>query len=378
MDSRVVVVRADEAPQRGIERPGPHQTYKNPRVSVERRRLPRLHPDDIRVEMLYAGICGTDVHLATADPATGYILGSAPARIPRAGRVMGHEGVGRVVEIGRRVRHIRPGAYVAFESIVVCHYCDACRRGNFNQCRNSALLGMERDGIFGDVVDVPSLIAHDVSDLAGSERGRKSAACIEPAAIAFVACQNAGLAAGDVAVIFGAGPIGYYAAMLGRAVFGASEVHVVEKVPFRRAKAGRWSDAQYDVPGFEGRGPADIDVAIEASGAMENIRRCITRLRPNGRIVILGRGGEPLRIDATDHMITNEISLKGSRGHLGGAFASIIALCRKGRLRLDDAVTGIVHGPEGVRRLLENPRKLLEAHCKVLVKFGRGCRPRAG
>lgn len=369
MKSRVVVVRADADPMEGIARPGSHQTYKNPRISLENRELHPLHPNEIRVKMIYAGLCGTDVHLVTTNPDSGYIKCSAPAKITTDGRIIGHEGIGEVLEVGSQVRHVKPGAYVTFESIIVCHYCDECRRGKFNQCRNALLLGLEKDGLFGDIVDVPSMIAHDVSDMAKSEKGRRAAACVEPAAVAYVACQNTHLGAGDTVVIFGAGPIGVFTAMLSKVVLGASQVHVVEPVPFRRKLAEKWSDAVYDVDEFFDHGPSCIDVVVEASGNMRNVNKVFRRLDANGRIALLGRSGEPLSLDAVDHMITNAICIVGSRGHLGGAFAKILTLCRKGVLSMDDVVTGIIHGPERICDFLKSPEKVLYENCKVLVNF---------
>ena len=369
MKSRVVVVHVDEDPVKGIVRPGPHLRYKNPRILVENRTLPALHPDEIRVEMIYAGVCGTDVHLVTTHPETGYIRCSAPAQIGATGRVIGHEGIGRVLEAGSRVRHVQPGACVTFESIIVCHYCDECRRGDFNQCRHALLLGLEKDGLFGSVVDVPSMLTHDVSDLAQSEEGRRAAACVEPAGVAYVACQNTRLTAGDVVAVFGAGPIGLFAAMLSKLIFGASQVHMIEPVSFRRKLAETWSDEVYDVDEFFNHGPSAIDVVIEASGNMNNINRVFSRLKANGRIAVLGRSGQSLSLDAVDHMITNAVSIIGSRGHLGGAFARILTLCRHGRISLGDAVTAIVNGPQEVCDFLSSPEKLLEENCKVLVNF---------
>ena len=85
---------------------------------------------------------------------------------------------------------------------------------------------------------------------------------------------------------------------------------------------------------------------LEASGNTGNITRVFRRLNANGRVALLGRSGEPLLLDAVDHMITNAVSLKGSRGHLGGAFGKILSLSRSGRISIDDAVTLIVNGPE--------------------------------
>ena len=369
MKSSVVVVHADVDPLKGVADPGPHQTYKNPSISVERRELGKLLSDEVRVEMIYAGVCGTDVHLVETNPATGYVRCSAPALIPPEGRVIGHEGVGKVIEVGSYVRHVKPSDYVTFESIIVCHYCDECRRGDFNQCRNALLFGLEKDGLFGTVVDVPSMLTHNVNVLAKSEKGLKTAACVEPAAVAYVACENTNLKAGDVVVVFGAGPIGLFAAMLSKVVFGASRVYTVEPVPFRRNLARKWSDEVYDIEDFFDRGPSSIDVVMEASGHMDNVRKVFRRLNANGRVALLGRSGEPLVLDAVDHMITNAVSLIGSRGHLGGAFSNILSLCQNGRISLDEIVTQVVHGPEGLCGLLQSPGKLLEENCKVLASF---------
>lgn len=371
MKSRVVVIQADNDPIKGIAKPGTHQRYKNPRISVQDRMLSALRPGDVRVKMIYAGICGTDVHLVTAKPDTGYIQSSAPAEIPAGGRIIGHEGIGKVLEVGSQVRHVQPGAYVTFESIIACHYCDECRRGDFNQCRHGLLLGLEQDGLFGDIVDVPSMLTHDVSDIAASETGRRMAACVEPAGVAYVACRNTHLGAGDAVVVFGAGPIGLFAAMLSKVVFGASRVHMVEPIPFRRILAGKWSDEIYDPDEFFSHGPSSIDVVIEASGNMGNINGVFRRLNANGRVAILGRSGEPLLLDSVDHMITNAVHIIGSRGHLGGAFAKILNLSRNGRISIDEAVTGIINGPEAICNLLKSPGTFFEENCKILVRFDR-------
>jgi threonine dehydrogenase-like Zn-dependent dehydrogenase len=68
-------------------------------------------------------------------------------------------------------------------------------------------------------------------------------------------------------------------------------------------------------------------------------------------------------------MITNTVSISGSRGHLGGAFANILQLYENGRLSLDEIVTGIVKSPEGLCDLLRVPDKIVMNHCKVLVRL---------
>ena len=369
MESNVVVTYADKEPMEGIANPGPHQIYRNPSVCVETRELGDLHPDEVRVEMIYAGLCGTDVHLVVKDPDTGYIRCSAPAEIPPEGRIIGHEGVGKIIATGSNVRHAKQGSYVTFESIIVCHYCDMCREGRFNQCRKARLLGLEKDGLFGTVVDVPSMLTHDVTKMAGSDKDLRAAACVEPAGVAYVACQNTRITAGDVVVVFGAGPIGIFCALLSKAVFGASMVHVVEPVEFRRKLAQKWSDEVYDIDEFFDNCTHSIDVVIEASGYLGNINRLFRCLNANGRIALLARSGEPLVLDAVDHMITNAISLVGSRGHLGGAFGKVLNLYNNGQIPLNEMVTDVVSGPEELRDLLKSPERILERNCKVLARF---------
>ena len=371
MKSKVVAIYAENKPIEGVINPGPHQIYRNPRLSVEERELGELNPDEIRVEMIYAGLCGTDLHLVETNPETGYIRSSAPTQIPPEGRIIGHEGVGKVLAIGSHVRHVKLGAYVTFESIIVCHYCDVCRRGQFNQCNCAKLLGLEKDGLFGTVVHVPSMLVHDVSAIAGSDKGLKAAACVEPAGVAYVACQNTHVAAGDTVVIFGAGPIGLFASMLCKDVFGASRVYIVEPVEFRRKHARGWSDHVYGTEEYFADGPGGIDVVLEASGHMENVSKVFRRLNPNGRVALLGRSGLPLVLDAVDHMITNAVSLIGSRGHLCGAFAKILSLYASGRIQLDKIVTEVVCGPDAICDLLQHPERIINENCKVLARLDK-------
>jgi len=376
MQSQSVVLRAENRPMEGVDRPGPHQTYRDPQISVEIRELGELWPHKIRVEMIYAGVCGTDVHAVQTNPETGYIRCSAPLDIPPEGRIIGHEGVGKVLAVGSEVRHVKPGAIVTFESIIVCHFCDACRRGYFNQCHRAKLLGLEKDGVFGTIVDLPSLLTHDVSDLATSEAGLRAAACVEPAGVAYVACQNTQISGGDVVVIFGAGPIGLFTAMLCDSVFGASRVVIVEPVARRRDLARKWCDEVYDVDEFFDRLPdpqsglaCNVDVVVEASGDLSNVKRVFRSLSANSRVSLLARGGASLTLDSIDHMITNGIRLVGSRGHLGGAFSDVLRLYRTGRMSLDAIVTDVVEGAEGLADLLNDPDRIVEDGCKVLVNF---------
>jgi (R,R)-butanediol dehydrogenase/meso-butanediol dehydrogenase/diacetyl reductase len=367
---QALVTRAERAPMAGVECPGPQQIYRRPRLMLEKRSLDSVPAGHVRVEMKLVGICGTDLHAVQCDPASGYILGSTPLDIGPEGRILGHEGIGRVCEVGSGVAGISRGDWVVFESLETCNRCEACRKGRFNQCLNAILVGMQRDGLFAEVVDLPMQLVHDVGDLAASDSGRRAAACIEPAACSLVALSAARLKPAEDVLIFGAGPIGLFAAMLSRLAFGAASVQVIEPVRFRREFARRWADRVYDVEEFFAE-PAQksADVLIEASGELENVDRALLRLGPNGRAVLLGRSGRPLSLQRVDHVITNNLAIIGSRGHLGGAVGDLLELCRDKRLPLHEAVTGVVRGLDGLKVVLENPGALPAEHCKVLARL---------
>jgi D-xylulose reductase len=370
METNNLVIYAEHSPMQGIGNPGPHQIYRHPRVVLEKRSLGLLAPHAVRVRMLYGGLCGTDVHLVSKDPVSGYIRSSAPLCIPRGGRVLGHEGVGEVLATGANIQHVQAGALVTFASIIVCYHCEACRKGKFNQCRHARLLGLEEDGIFGHIVDVPVSQVYDITELAQSDRDLQALSCVEPAGVAYVACQNGQVRGGDRVVVFGAGPIGLFAAMLVQLVFGASTVWIVEPVRFRRKFAEKWCDRAYAVEEFFIDPPGQIDVVIEASGALENVTRIIRQVNANGRIVLLARSGAPLALDAIDHIITNEIVLIGSRGHLGGAFTDILALYKAGKLPLGEVVTTVLDDLAELCDLLNTSDPLFQENCKILLRLG--------
>ncbi|MEI7824440.1 MAG: zinc-binding dehydrogenase [Chlorobiaceae bacterium] len=362
-----LVVRADEAPLLSPIVRGQNMRYKNPRLSLEQKALGLVLPGYLRLEMIYAGICGTDLHLVKSD-AAGLVSTSSPLRIPPEGRIMGHEGVGRVLSTGSESGRFKPGDVVALESIITCQTCEPCRRGQFNQCLDARLIGLESDGLFSTVADVPESVAHNVTAIAQDDRSLKTLACLEPAGVAWLACERSSLSGGDRVMIFGGGPIGFYCAMLARLIFGASWIGLVDPVAFRREHAASWCDNIYDISD-ERIESAKVDVVIEASGFLDNLQRIITGVKPNGRIVILGRSGQPLRLDAVDHIITNGITIIGVRGHLGGAFGRMIALCQAGRLPLSDSITTVIESLDSLKGHLTHQEHLISHNCKVLVKL---------
>jgi (R,R)-butanediol dehydrogenase/meso-butanediol dehydrogenase/diacetyl reductase len=228
---------------------------------------------------------------------------------------------------------------------------------------------MQADGLFGTVVDVPASLAHDVSDMARNDGDLRALACLEPAGVAMLACENAKIRPGDSVTIFGAGPIGLYCAMICKRIFGAARVVVIEPVPARRRLAEGWCDSTFEPEPYLDQEQDAVDVVIEASGELTNVTRVFRRIRPNGRVVLLARSGMPLVLDSVDHMITQAITVSGFRGHLGGPLARVLALYRSGALPLGAVVTGVIDSLDALLVLLQAPETLAREHCKVLVRM---------
>lgn len=341
--------------------------YKNLGIILEERLLGPMKPIDIRIEVLYAGICGTDIHLLQSDQ-NGISLSSAPSDIPKEGRVIGHEGVGRVIGIGTDVLNFAVGDIVGLQSIITCFNCAPCRRGQFNQCSKAKLIGMESDGLFSEIADLPESVAYNLNKFYKNENSLMAAACLEPAAVSLLACEQSAISSGDRVLIFGGGPIGYFCAMFSKLLFGCSWVGLVEPSEFRRQHANKWCDEVFaKVDGkLESR---NFDVAIEASGHLENISSTLTQINPAGRIVLLARSGESLYIKSIDHIITNAIKITGLRGHLGGAFGRIIDLYIADKIPLHEAVTEVVDSIDDLYLKLQKPEEIANFNCKILAKI---------
>lgn len=369
-----IVVYARDEPKAGRSQSGANQRYRFPRITLEQRPLGKLPAGCIRVRIARAGVCGTDFHLLET-AADGYTRCSSPACIPPQGRVLGHEAVGIIHAIGSGVGHLRPGDWVCLESIITCHTCPKCRQGHFNQCQDTRLLGMEEDGLFTEFADVPATLAHNVNDLAQTNRQLEALVCVEAAAVAYLACQNARLQPGESMAILGAGPIGFYVALLARRCFGASRVTLVEPSAFRHKFAADAAIADRVLqPAEFASDDQPCDVLVDAAGDLAAVSHAIPRLNGNGRIILLSRTGGAFVTDHVDQIISRSLHVIGSRGHLGGAFESVLALCRSRRLDLRAPVTHVVAGLGPLADILAHPARFMANQCKIVVDLG----PQAG
>jgi L-gulonate 5-dehydrogenase len=187
------------------------------RVSVVERPTPEPAAGEVRVRVRYAGICGSDVHI---------LHGQNPFVVYP--RVIGHEFVGRIDAVAQGVDVARVGELVAVDPVIGCGRCYACSVGRANVCHRVEVLGVHRDGGFSEYLCAPAPNAHTVPPGVAEN----AAATIEPFAVAANVTSRTGVFPGDVALVYGAGPIGLMVLQVLKGVYGV-RVLVTDRIDER-------------------------------------------------------------------------------------------------------------------------------------------------
>lgn len=343
--------------------------YTNPQLNIQQRQLsPTVAPDHVRLRMHYVGICGTDIDLMRTDISTGFVKSSVPLAIEKAGRLLGHEGIGQVIATGSDNSALSVGDWVVPASVYGCGHCHLCLGDHPNQCVQAKLLGTQIDGIFADITDIPSRLCMRVTNYIQSDKDLIALTGLEPAATGLQACEIAALKQTDRVIVFGAGPIGAYCALIAKLIFGCRYVAVIEPIQFRRNYVSKYVDYVNDSINQDILNDG-YDVLIEASGDLNNMRVLFRSLLPAARVVLLARSKQSLNFDFVDHLITNKISITGCRGQLGGYMQQVAQYYFDGRLPLGDFMNVGGKGIEALSHLITNSQELQHSHCKVLVQL---------
>src|SRR5690348_4656837 len=183
---------------------------------------PSAGPGEVLIAVRHAGVCGTDLHIADWDA-------WAQGRL-KPPLVVGHEFAGEVVQVGDGVSEIKLGQLVTAEGHIVCGHCLQCRTGNGHICRNTRIIGVDRDGAFAEFIAMP---ATNVLTLDGIPTD--IGAIMDPMGNAFHTVLTADIP-GSMVLILGCGPIGCFAAGIARAA-GAARVIASDVNPRRLALA---------------------------------------------------------------------------------------------------------------------------------------------
>jgi alcohol dehydrogenase len=250
---------------------------------------PELHdPDDAIVQVDAVTICGTDLHILKGD-------------VPEVadGRVLGHEAVGTVQQVGAGVRRVQIGDRVLVSCISSCGRCAYCRTGSYGQCTGGGgwILGHLTDGTQAQLVRTPfaDTSLYRLPDSVTDESALMLADIL-PTAYE-VGVRNGMVGPGDTVVVVGAGPIGL-AAITAARLFSPSQIIAIDPAGSRRSAASKFGatitlDAGDSVREavLAATDGAGADVAIEAVGIPATFELCTELVRPGGHIANVGVHG---------------------------------------------------------------------------------------
>jgi threonine 3-dehydrogenase len=272
-------------------------------VALVRRDLPPMGPDEARLRILSAGICGTDLHIINWNA-----WAAAAYRPPFA---LGHELCAEVVETGAHVTHVRAGDRVVAETHLWCGHCAQCRANRRHTCRNLRVFSRLDRGAFADFAVVPAQALRRVPETVPT----RHATLFEPLGIAVRAVAMAEVA-GKIVLVTGCGPIGLLAVAVARR-YGAHRIIVSDVTAARLALALELgADQAVDVSRQDLRALGEVDVAIDASGHAGAIADALACVTTGGQLILTGLPDGVVPLDLAAHVLLREVAIRGLYGRL--------------------------------------------------------------
>lgn len=245
-------------------------------------------PTDAIVKIAKTTICGTDLHI---------LKGDVPTCKP--GRILGHEGVGVVEQVGAAVAAFKPGDRVIVSCVSACGKCDYCRRGMYSHCATGGwILGNTIDGTQAEYVRTP----HADTSLYPIPAGSDEEALVMLSDILPTGFEcgvlNGKVQPGATVAIVGSGPIGL-AALLTAQFYSPAEIIMVDFDENRLETAARFGATQILNAGdgkvvekiMQMTGGRGVDTAIEAVGVPASFVTCEDIVAPGGVIANIGVHG---------------------------------------------------------------------------------------
>jgi (R,R)-butanediol dehydrogenase/meso-butanediol dehydrogenase/diacetyl reductase len=301
--------------------------YRGPRkLEIVELPVAAIGAEDALLEVSHCGICGTDLHVVLEG-------------MSRPDRVGGHEYSARVVAVGSEVDGWRAGDEVVPKPAPSCGSCHCCRAGRPSLCVARPALGSggyDQNGAFAEYVRVRA------SDLLAVPDGLdlRTAALVEPLAVALHGITLSRVAPGDRVLVTGAGPIGLLT-IAGLRALGVDDISVTEPSPLRRERASRLGAKGVLDPGvFEAPVmPFDtvdsaFDVALECSGNPRAMESALGQLRRMGTLVLLGTGMRRPKLDH-NRILLNELVVTGAYCYDEQGMERSLALLASGVVPVD-------------------------------------------
>jgi alcohol dehydrogenase len=252
-----------------------------------------LEPSDAIVRVTTSTICGTDLHI---------LKGDLP--LVTDGRILGHEAIGVVEQIGAGVSEFKVGDRVIVSCVTACLKCDYCKKSMYSHCRNGGwILGYLIDGTQAEFVRVPHAdgsLYHFPAD--GDEESLVMLSDILPTGFE-CGVLNGQVKPGDTVAIVGAGPVGL--AVLLTAQFYSPAAIIMIDLDDKRLAVAKGFGATDLVNSAKGDAAeqvmkltagAGVDVAVEAVGLPATFDICQAIVTAGGHIANVGVHGKPVQL----------------------------------------------------------------------------------
>jgi len=243
-----------------------------------------IHDTDVLIKMKSIGVCGSDLHY--------YTTGKIGTQVVKFPFILGHEGSGIVIKVGKAVRKIKQGDRVAIDPAMPCGLCSQCKSGRPHTCYNLKFLGCpgQANGCLTEYIVMPEKSCIKVSDTINYDQASAS----EPLAIGiYAALQSVPLKNASIGIL-GFGPIGM-SIMLPSIAWGVKKVFVTDKINRRlviaKQAGASWTgnpDNEDIVAEIRQNEPLLLDAVFECCGKQEALNQAVELVKPGGKIIIVG------------------------------------------------------------------------------------------
>jgi 2-desacetyl-2-hydroxyethyl bacteriochlorophyllide A dehydrogenase len=304
--------------------------YQGNRTIKVGKSMPRKPgPDEVRINVAYCGVCGTDLHI---------FKGGMDKRVSIP-QVIGHEMSGEIAEVGANVKGWSVGDRVVVRPLHPCGNCPACKAGHSHICYNLKFLGIDTPGAFQGSWTVSARTLHRLPQNLSLDQ----AALIEPVAVACHDVRLGEVKPGEEVIVIGGGPIGLLIALVAASI--KARVLVSEVNSFRLdlarelgLEAVNPKDVDLADLAIKRSGGAGADVVFEVSGSAAGAATMTQLVRSRGRIIIVAIFGEAPMVDLF-RFFWRELRLCGARVYEPEDFDKAISLAASGVLPLERLVS---------------------------------------
>ena len=303
-------------------------------LRVEEVPVRKLKDNEVKIQVKYCGICGTDIHIFHGD---GGCCDVTPPRVP------GHEFSGVVAEVGAGVKTVKVGDRVTGDPNDMCGECYFCKNGMQHFCKNNIGIGTTVDGGFAEYVIMREKQAYKVSD----DLSFIEAAMAEPISCCLHGIDLCNIKAGDTVLVMGGGPIGMIMMQLAKNA-GASKVIMSEPVEEKREQALKLGATKTidplheDVEAVLAEYCENVNVVIECVGNVHTQADAVRFAGKGATIMYFGLAAPeesfPIR---PDDIFKKELHITSSYIN-PYSFERAIQILESGTVELESLITNVV------------------------------------